>query len=136
MGIHTSDHSKQLSNISSVSIVKKPTLAKLLFHGRRRKGDRPPGCQLTVASVAGRAAAAALYCRDGLTLSAPFRCGAIGGGGGVAGDRCTLLPGRDRDVGFPSLIHSYDNTIGPWLVAAFCNIIQHNIQPTLSAGAR
>ena len=44
-------------------------MAKLLFHvkrrpaGRRRKGDRPPGRQLTVASITGRATAAALYCR-------------------------------------------------------------------------
>ena len=37
-----------------------------------------PGRQLT----AGRTAAAALYYRDGLTLSAPFWCGAIWGGGG------------------------------------------------------
>ena len=58
--------------------------------GRRRKGDRQPGRQLTVASVAGRAAAAALYCRDGLTLSAPFRRGAIGEGGG--GSRGQMHP--------------------------------------------
>ena len=72
--------------------------------GRRHKGARPPGRQLTVASIAGRVAAATLYCRYGLTLSAPVRCGAIGEGGSWG--RCTLLPGtllygRDRECLFP-----------------------------------
>ena len=59
--------------------------------GRRRKGDRPPARQLTVASIAGRAAAAvALCCRNGLQLSAPVRCGAITGGGG--GSRGQMHP--------------------------------------------
>ena len=81
-------------------------MAKLLFHVKRRsakrhrKGDRPAGRQLTVASIAGQAAAAvALYCRYGLTLFAPVRCGAIGGGG--AGDRYILLPGKGRECLFP-----------------------------------
>ena len=46
------------------------------------QGDQLPGRQLTVASIAGRAVAAVLYLLDGLTLSAPVWCGAIGGGGG------------------------------------------------------
>ena len=80
LGIHTSDNSKQLSNIYSISIFKKTyhdQLAKLLFHvGRHRKGDQPPGRQLTVASIAGRAAA--LYCRYGLVVAS--------GGGGMQGE--------------------------------------------------
>ena len=78
-------------------------MAKLLFHvkhrpaGRRRKGDRLPGRQLTVASIAGRAAAAALCCRYGLTLSAPVRCGAIrGGGGGSRGQMHPITRQRQR----------------------------------------
>ena len=99
-------------------------------------GDRPPSRQLTVASIAGRATAAALYCIYGLTLSAPVRCGAIGGGGGQQEVDAPYYPAETESVCFPSLIHSCDNTIDPWLIAPFGNIIQDNIQPTLSAGAR
>ena len=97
-------------------------MAKLLFHiwrrpaGRRRKGDRPTGRQLTIASIAGRAAAAALYCRYGLTLSATVRCGAVGdggGGGGPQGVDASYYPAEAENVCFPCLIHSYDYTIGP-----------------------
>ena len=47
-------------------------------------------------------------------MSAPVRCGTIGGGG-AAGGRYILLPSRGRQClpvnqWFPSLIHSYDNT--------------------------
>ena len=80
-------------------------MAKLLFmlSAVRPVGVvRATGRQLTVVSIAGRAAAAALYCRYGITLSAPVRCGAIGGGGGgAAGGRCILLPGRGRECLFP-----------------------------------
>ena len=97
-------------------------MAKLLFHvqrrpaGRRRKGERPAGRQLTIASIAGRAAAAALYCRYGFTSSASVRCGAVGGGGiggGPQGVDASYYPAEAQSVCFPSLIHSYDNTIGP-----------------------
>ena len=75
-------------------------MAKLLFHvwrrpaGRRRKG--PAGRQPTVASIARRAAAAALCCRYGLTLSAPVRCGGIRGGGGQQGADASYYPAGQR----------------------------------------
>ena len=89
---------------------KKTTMTKLLFMS---SGDRPASRQLTVACIAGRAAAAAVYCRDRLTLSAPVRCGAIGGGGRQQGADASYYPAEAESVCFHSLIHSYDNTIGP-----------------------
>ena len=104
---------------------------------------RATGRQLTVASIAGRAAAAAPYCRYGLTLSAPVRCGAIGGGGGQPGADAPYYPAETESVYFPSLIHGYDNTIDPWLIAIIISFRMTSspcyralIQSTLSASAR
>ena len=78
-----------------------------------RKGDRPAGRQLTVASIAGRAAAA-LYCRYGLHCL--LRLGVLpsgGGGGGQQEADASYYLAEAESVCLPSLIHSYDNTIGP-----------------------
>ena len=62
LGVHASDNSKKLSNISSVWILKKTYMAKLLFYvkhrpaGQRHKGSWPPA----VASIARRVVVAAV----------------------------------------------------------------------------
>ena len=57
-------------------------------------------------------------------------------GGGPQGVDASYYPTEAQSVCFPPLIHSYDNTIGPYLIAPFYNIIPNAIQRTLSAGAR
>ena len=77
----------------------------------RRKGDRSPGRQLTVASIAGRVAAAALYCTD---LHCLLWLGVVpsGRGGGEQGADASYYPAEAESVCFLSLIHSYGNAIG------------------------
>ena len=56
-------------------------------------------------------------------------------GGGPQGVYASYYHAETENVCFPPLIHSYDNTIGPYLIAPFYNI-PNAIQRTLSAGAR
>ena len=140
LGIHTSDNSKQLSNISSVSIFKKNYHGQITFSclapGAVRATDRPAVSCLSPLLPGGRrrrrcTADTDLHCQLGLGV---VPSGGVGGGGQQGAD-APYYPAETESVCFPSLSHSYDNTIGPLLIAPFCNIIQHNIQPTLSAGA-
>ena len=74
-----------------------------------------------------------------MDLHCLLRLGVVpsGGGGGAAGGRCTLLPAETDSDCFPFLIHSNDKTIGPGLLLHSVILgIPHDIQPTLSAGAK
>ena len=101
---------------SSKKNLLRPNYFFMFSAGRPGGAVRATGRQLTIASIAARAAAAALCCRYGLTLSAPVRCGAVGGGGmggGPQGVYASYYHAEAENVCFPYLIHSYDYTIGP-----------------------
>ena len=101
LGMHTLDNSKQLSNTSSVSIFKKLPWPNYFFMFSAAR----PGVDVRATGLPAVSWLSPLLpggrrrrrCNVDTDLQCLLRLGVVPSGGGAAGGRCILVPGRDRD---------------------------------------